>query len=61
VQAYPGRPVRLIIGFPPGGAADFLGRVVAQRLTAALGQQVVVDNRGGAGGSIAAETAERMA
>jgi len=57
--AYPERPVRLIVGFPPGGAADILGRVAAQRLTEAFGQQVVVDNRGGAGGLIATETAAR--
>jgi tripartite-type tricarboxylate transporter receptor subunit TctC len=56
---YPDRPVRLIVGFPPGGAADILGRFAAQQLTAALGQQVVVDNRGGAGGLIATETAAR--
>jgi tripartite-type tricarboxylate transporter receptor subunit TctC len=58
-QQYPDRPVRLIVGFPPGGAADILGRFAAQQLTAALGQQVVVDNRGGAGGLIATETAAR--
>jgi tripartite-type tricarboxylate transporter receptor subunit TctC len=58
-QAYPGRPVRLIVGFPPGGAADILGRHAAQALTEGLGQQVVVDNRGGAGGLIATETAAR--
>lgn len=56
---YPERPVRLIVGFPPGGAADFLGRVAAQQLTERLGQQVVVDNRGGAGGLIATELAVR--
>jgi tripartite-type tricarboxylate transporter receptor subunit TctC len=58
-QAYPERPVRLIVGFPPGGAADILGRVTAQQLTDALGQQVVVDNRGGAGGLIATELAAK--
>lgn len=55
--AYPERPVRLIVGFPPGGAADTLGRIAAQQLTDRIGQQVVVDNRGGAGGLIATEIA----
>jgi len=58
-QPYPDRPIRLIVGFPPGGAADILGRHAAQQLTEALGQQVVVDNRGGAGGLIATEIAAR--
>ncbi|HSQ05224.1 MAG TPA: tripartite tricarboxylate transporter substrate binding protein [Burkholderiales bacterium] len=58
-QSYPDRPVRLIVGFPPGGAADILGRIAAQHLTDALGQQVVVDNRGGAGGLIATELAAK--
>lgn len=56
-STYPDRPVRLIVGFPPGGAADTLGRIAAQQLTDRLGQQVVVDNRGGAGGLIATEIA----
>src|SRR5687768_2082653 len=58
---YPDRPIRLIVGFPPGGAADILGRIAAQRLGENLKQQVVVDNRGGAGGLIATETAARAA
>jgi len=58
---YPNRPVRLIVGFPPGGAADILGRIAAQQLTERLGQQVVVDNRGGAGGLVATEIAARAA
>ncbi len=56
---YPTRPVRLIVGFPPGGAADILGRLAAQQLTERLGQQVVVDNRGGAGSLVATEIAAR--
>jgi tripartite-type tricarboxylate transporter receptor subunit TctC len=51
-QAYPARPIRFIVPFPPGGGNDIVGRVVAQRLSEALGVAVVVDNRGGAGGTI---------
>src|SRR5688500_716298 len=51
-QAYPPRPLRLIVGFVPGGAADLLARALGQKLTEAWGQQVIVDNRAGAGGSI---------
>lgn len=56
-QTYPSRPVRFIIPFPPGGGADVIGRVLAQKLTEKWGQQVVIDNRAGAGGNIAAEIA----
>jgi tripartite-type tricarboxylate transporter receptor subunit TctC len=54
---YPNRPVRLIIPFPPGGSNDVVGRLVAKQLGEQLGQQVVVDNRAGAGGVIGTEVA----
>ncbi len=54
-QSYPTRPLRLIIGSFPGGGIDFVGRVVAQKMTENLGQQVIVDNRGGANGIIGME------
>ena len=53
-QNWPERPVQMIIPYPPGGATDVIGRIVAQRLSTKLGQPVVVDNRGGAGGNIGA-------
>ena len=58
-QTYPARPVKLIIPFPPGGNTDIVGRLVAQKLTEAFGQQVYIDNRGGAGGTIGAEAAAK--
>lgn len=57
--AYPDRPLRLVVPFPAGGAADVMARGLAQHLGTQLGQQVVIDNRGGAGGTIAAELVAR--
>jgi len=54
-QPYPARPVKLVVGFAPGGAADFVSRTFQEQLSRELGQQVIVENRAGAGSSIAAE------
>ena len=54
-ENWPARPIRLLVGVPPGGAADFTARIVAQKLGDAWGQNVVVENRGGAGGTIACD------
>ncbi len=58
-QQYPARPIRLIVAFPPGGSTDIIARLIGQRLAERLGQQVVIDNRGGAGGTIGTELAAR--
>ena len=58
---YPNKPIRLIVPFPAGGSTDIVGRVVAQKLSERLGQQVVVDNRGGAGGTIGTDAAAKAA
>ncbi len=58
-QAYPAKAVRLIVPFGPGGGTDLIARTLSQRLTEALGQPVVVDNRAGAGGVIGAEIVAR--
>src|SRR6266446_2486590 len=60
-DAWPSRPLRFILPFPPGGGTDILGRLIAERLTASLGQPVVTENRGGAGGNVGAEAAARSA
>ena len=58
---WPDRPVRLLIGYPPGGPTDFIGRLAATGLQAAWGQTVVVENRAGASSSVAAEVVSRAA
>lgn len=58
-EPYPVRPIRFIVPLPPGGGNDALARIIAQKLTETLGQQVVVDNRGGASGMIGAQMAAR--
>ncbi|HXF65844.1 MAG TPA: tripartite tricarboxylate transporter substrate binding protein [Burkholderiales bacterium] len=58
-QAYPSRPVRVIVPFSPGGAADVPGRIMANEMSRALGQQVIVDNRPGAGSTIGTEVAAK--
>ena len=60
-QAYPDRPVRLVVGFTPGGAADYVGRNVGEALARALGQPVIIENKPGAGSSIAAEYVSKSA
>jgi tripartite-type tricarboxylate transporter receptor subunit TctC len=60
-QPYPSKPIRLVVGFPPGGAADFVSRAFQEPLGKALGQPIVVDNRPGAGSSIAAEHVAKSA
>src|SRR5215213_261756 len=60
-QTYPAKPVRIIVPFAPAGSTDITARIVAQKLTDAWRQQVIVDNRAGAGGNIGAEAVARSA
>lgn len=60
-ESYPARPIRLIAAFAPGGSVDLVARLIGQKLTEAWGQQVVVDNRPGAGGNVSAELAAKAA
>jgi len=60
-QAYPAKPIRLLVGYPPGGSGDFLTRVIGDEMSKELGVAVVVENRAGAGGNIAAQLAAKAA
>jgi tripartite-type tricarboxylate transporter receptor subunit TctC len=60
-QTYPARPIRLVVGFAPGGAADYVARAIGEPLGRALGQPIVVENRAGAGSSIAADYVAKSA
>jgi len=60
-QAFPSKPLRLILPYPPGGGSDTIARPVTRKISENIGQQVIVDNRGGAGGNIGMETAARAA
>ncbi len=60
-QPYPAKPVRLVVPYPPGGSNDVLSRITAQAMTPGLGQQILVDNRGGAGGMIGADNVAKSA
>src|SRR6185295_19029126 len=60
-QTYPSKPIRLIVPFPPGGGTDLIARNIAQKLGENLGQQVIVDNRGGAAGNLGTELAAKSA
>ena len=60
-QTYPNRPIKLVVPFPPGGPNDIIARVVAQRMSELLGQQIVIDNRGGAGGVVGTDAVAKAA
>ena len=60
-DSYPSKPIRLIVPFPPGGSNDIIGRYLANHLSERWNKQVVIDNRGGAGGLIGTETAANSA
>ncbi|MEO8442436.1 MAG: tripartite tricarboxylate transporter substrate-binding protein, partial [Betaproteobacteria bacterium] len=60
-NAYPNKSIRIVVPFPPGGSTDFLARGIGNKITAAWGQQVVIDNRGGAAGILATDIVAKAA
>ncbi len=60
-QEYPAKPVRIVVAYPPGGAVDFVARILAEKLTASLGQTVIVENKAGAGGLVGSEQVAKAA
>src|SRR5262245_40493509 len=60
-QPFPARPIRIVVPFPAGGTTDVVARLVAQRMSESMGQPVVVDNRGGAGGALGADLVAKAA
>jgi len=60
-QAYPAKPIRIVVPYPPGGTTDVLARILGQRITEHMGQAVIIDNRGGGGGTIGTEAVARSA
>ena len=60
-QSYPSRPITLMVPFPAGSTTDLVGRILSEELSKAVGQSVVIDNRGGAGGSVGSEAVARSA